>query len=56
MIAFCSSMDQAGPFAHDAFGCAALLDAMASYDAKDSTSAQRDKVKYEDALRNNFGN
>ena len=56
MIAFCSSMDQAGPFARDAFGCAALLDAMASYDAKDSTSAQRDKVKYEDALRNDFGN
>ena len=34
MIAFCSSMDQAGPFARDAFGCAALLDAMASYDEK----------------------
>ena len=34
MIAFCSSMDQAGPFARDAFGSAALLDAMASYDLK----------------------
>ena len=34
MIAFCSSMDQAGPFSKDAFGCAALLDAMASYEKK----------------------
>ena len=24
MIAFCSSMDQAGPFARDAFGCSSI--------------------------------
>ena len=54
MIAFCSSMDQAGPFARDAFGCAALLDAMASYDAKDSTSAQRDKVSRSSEMISQF--
>jgi aspartyl-tRNA(Asn)/glutamyl-tRNA(Gln) amidotransferase subunit A len=55
MIAFCSSMDQAGPFARDAFGCAALLDAMASYDAKDSTCSKRDVVNFENALAKDFG-
>ena len=55
MIAFCSSMDQAGPFARDAFGCAALLDAMASYDAKDSTCSKRDVVNFENALAEDFG-
>tara|TARA_A100001037_G_scaffold305006_1_gene343643 strand:+ start:321 stop:1748 length:1428 start_codon:yes stop_codon:yes gene_type:complete len=56
MIAFCSSMDQAGPFSRDAFGCAALLDAMASYDPKDSTCANRKKICYEESLKNNLGN
>ena len=55
MIAFCSSMDQAGPFARDAFGCAALLDAMASYDNKDSTCAPRKEINYEKALTQDFG-
>ena len=44
MIAFCSSMDQAGPFSKDAFGCAALLDAMSSFDIKDSTCSQRKEM------------
>ena len=48
-------MDQAGPFARDAFGCAALLDAMASYDAKDSTCSKRDVVNFENALAEDFG-
>ena len=55
MIAFCSSMDQAGPFSKDAFGCAALLDAMASYDEKDSTSAKRDNINFEKSLSKDFG-
>ena len=50
MIAFCSSMDQAGPFSKDAFGCAALLDAMSSFDIKDSTCSQRKEINYERCL------
>ena len=50
MIAFCSSMDQAGPFSKDAFGCAALLDAMSSFDTKDSTCSQREEINYERCL------
>ncbi|MFX4227985.1 MAG: Asp-tRNA(Asn)/Glu-tRNA(Gln) amidotransferase subunit GatA [Porticoccaceae bacterium] len=38
MIAFASSMDQAGPMGKTAEDCALLLQAMASYDKKDSTS------------------
>ena len=49
-------MDQAGPFARDAFGCAALLDAMASYDTKDSTCTKRKEVCFEKSLDKNFGN
>ena len=55
MIAFCSSMDQAGPFSRDAFGCAALLDAMASYDSKDSTSTKRPDKNFEKLLTEDYG-
>ena len=55
MIAFCSSMDQAGPFARDAFGCSALLDAMSSFDAKDSTCAKRQDKNFEASLGKDFG-
>ncbi len=55
MIAFCSSMDQAGPFSKDAFGCAALLDAMSSYDSKDSTSTKRPNKNFENLLTKDFG-
>ena len=55
MIAFCSSMDQAGPFSKDAFGCAALLDAMSSYDSKDSTSTKRPDKNFENLLTKDFG-
>ena len=41
MVAFASSLDQAGPFARSARDCALLLDAMSGYDERDSTSAQR---------------
>jgi aspartyl-tRNA(Asn)/glutamyl-tRNA(Gln) amidotransferase subunit A len=37
MIAFASSLDQAGPLAQSAEDCAMLLGAMAGFDAKDST-------------------
>ena len=55
MIAFCSSMDQAGPLARDAFACSALLNAMASYDEKDSTCSKRESVDYEKGLNKDFG-
>ena len=42
MIAFASSLDQAGPMTRDAEDAALMLSVMAGFDAKDSTSANRD--------------
>lgn len=39
IIAFASSLDQAGPFARTVEDCAIMLQSMAGYDPKDSTSA-----------------
>ncbi|MBN2879230.1 MAG: Asp-tRNA(Asn)/Glu-tRNA(Gln) amidotransferase subunit GatA [Clostridia bacterium] len=44
LVAFASSLDQIGPFAKDAAGCAALFDAIKGHDEKDSTSY---KMEYE---------
>jgi aspartyl-tRNA(Asn)/glutamyl-tRNA(Gln) amidotransferase subunit A len=41
MIAFASSLDQAGAMGRSAADCAALLSAMAGFDARDSTSVDR---------------
>jgi len=41
LIAFASSLDQAGVLARSAEDCALLLSAMSGFDARDSTSAQR---------------
>ncbi|MBI3368901.1 MAG: Asp-tRNA(Asn)/Glu-tRNA(Gln) amidotransferase subunit GatA [Burkholderiales bacterium] len=41
MIAFASSLDQAGPIARSAEDCALLLSAMSGYDERDATSAER---------------
>ncbi|MEZ5709622.1 MAG: Asp-tRNA(Asn)/Glu-tRNA(Gln) amidotransferase subunit GatA [Blastomonas sp.] len=38
IIAFASSLDQAGPMARDVTDCAIMLEAMAGFDPKDSTS------------------
>ncbi|MEJ2409485.1 MAG: Asp-tRNA(Asn)/Glu-tRNA(Gln) amidotransferase subunit GatA [Novosphingobium sp.] len=38
VVAFASSLDQAGAMAHDVTDCAVMLEAMAGFDAKDSTS------------------
>jgi len=46
MIAFASSLDQAGPMARSAEDLALLLNAMAGFDERDSTSLQRDKEDY----------
>jgi aspartyl-tRNA(Asn)/glutamyl-tRNA(Gln) amidotransferase subunit A len=41
MIAFASSLDQAGPIARSAEDCALLLSAMSGFDERDATSAER---------------
>ena len=41
MIAFASSLDQAGPMAQSAEDCALLLSAMSGFDERDATSAER---------------
>ncbi|MFT4824871.1 MAG: aspartyl-tRNA(Asn)/glutamyl-tRNA(Gln) amidotransferase subunit A [Halioglobus sp.] len=46
MVAFASSLDQAGPMAHDAQDCAILLNAMAGYDERDSTSSEHPAEDY----------
>jgi aspartyl-tRNA(Asn)/glutamyl-tRNA(Gln) amidotransferase subunit A len=46
MIAFASSLDQAGPMAKTAHDLAILLNAMAGFDARDSTSLARDAEDY----------
>jgi aspartyl-tRNA(Asn)/glutamyl-tRNA(Gln) amidotransferase subunit A len=45
MVAFASSLDQGGPMAHTAEDCALLLDAMAGFDERDSTSVNSEKAK-----------
>ena len=46
MIAFASSLDQAGPMAKSAEDCALLMNAMAGFDARDSTSLERPTEDY----------
>ena len=46
MIAFASSLDQGGPMAKSAEDCALLLNAMAGFDARDSTSLERAAEDY----------
>ena len=50
LIAYGSSLDQIGPIAKDVADCATILEAIASYDKKDSTSIARDDLKFTDAL------
>ena len=46
MVAYASSFDQAGPMAQTAEDCAILLNSMASFDTRDSTSLEREKEDY----------
>lgn len=46
MIAFASSLDQAGPIARSAADCAMLLNAMIGFDERDSTSLTRKNEDY----------
>jgi len=50
MIAFASSLDQAGPLARSAEDCALLLATMSGFDARDATSAERPPQDYPAAL------
>ena len=50
LIAYGSSLDQIGPIAKDVTDCATILEAIASYDKKDSTSVNRDDLKFTEAL------
>lgn len=50
LIAYGSSLDQIGPMAKDVSDCAALLEAVASYDKKDSTSIEREEYDFTQAL------
>jgi len=49
MVAFASSLDQGGPMARSVADIALLFDAMAGFDANDSTSAVRDAADYDAA-------
>jgi aspartyl-tRNA(Asn)/glutamyl-tRNA(Gln) amidotransferase subunit A len=51
MIAFASSLDQAGALARSAEDCALLLSAMSGFDGRDSTSAERPPQDYAAGLR-----
>lgn len=46
MIAYASSLDQGGPIAHTAEDCALLLNVMAGFDERDSTSIDRPAEDY----------
>lgn len=50
IIAFASSLDQAGPIAKDVRDCALMLKSMAGYDPKDSTSCKVDVPDFEKFL------
>ena len=50
LIAYGSSLDQIGPIAKDVTDCATILEAIASYDKKDSTSVERESYDFTSAL------
>lgn len=50
LIAYGSSLDQIGPIARDVTDCATILEAISSYDKKDSTSIPRENMDFTSAL------
>ena len=54
MIAFASSLDQAGPMARTAEDCALMLKEMCSHDEKDTTSLNEEIPNFEDSLNNSL--
>lgn len=55
MIAFASSLDQAGPMAKSAEDCALMMNVMAGFDERDSTSINRPKEDYTRGLASMTG-
>ena len=51
IVAFASSLDQAGPMTKNVEDCALMLEAMSGYDKKDSTSINRKKENYSNNLK-----
>ena len=54
MIAYASSLDQAGPMTQSAEDAALVLNIMAGFDDKDSTSANKDVPDYTENLNNSI--
>ncbi|MCI8270256.1 MAG: Asp-tRNA(Asn)/Glu-tRNA(Gln) amidotransferase subunit GatA [Lachnospiraceae bacterium] len=50
LVAYGSSLDQIGPVARNVADCAAILEVIASYDKKDSTSIRREDCDFTSAL------
>lgn len=50
LIAYASSLDQIGSICKDVTDCATVMEVLASYDEKDSTSVRREDVKFTEAL------
>ena len=51
LIAYASSLDQIGPISRDVSDCAAVLEIIASYDSRDSTSFKRKDTDFTSALQ-----
>ena len=54
IVAFASSLDQAGPMARDVRDCAIMLEAMSGFDPKDSTSLELPVPHWEAGLNSNL--
>lgn len=54
VVAFASSLDQAGPMAHDVRDCAIMLESMAGFDPKDTTSLNLPVPDWEAALNSDL--
>ena len=54
IVAFASSLDQAGPMTHNVKDCALLFDVISSYDNKDSTSVDYTRGNYLKNLNENI--
>ena len=54
IVAFASSLDQAGPMTKDITDCAIMLEAMSGFDEKDSTSINKKKENYSKNLKDNI--
>lgn len=54
VVAFASSLDQAGPMAHDVRDCAIMLGSMAGFDPKDTTSLDLPVPDWEAALNSDL--